>query len=339
MDRGCTNGARGFTIMEILVSLVVIAVLVGLISVGVRGALRQSKSAKEQFTASGLQTATEQFRNDFGFLPPLVIDGEPLADADEGPVIEDPRRDGFLRIAVRDRAFLTGRDDAGQVDSSIVGFVNGQTGSGSSFSDKRYSKFSLAFYLMGECGARHPGNGEPIDGVQGAGMLTPLRDGRFDPRGRRHEPFYTPRSADDVVRQYADRVEYREHTGNDPGGIVGDAASAAIVGLSGVAFRYYRWENLEPASPDARLGEFLNIPKVLQSATTWGDPDATSEDQQARGGSYAIVGPGPDGVFGTEPVEVLESAVGRRLGDPNDADAVAKLRDEARRDNAVEIGR
>lgn len=332
-------GPRGFTIIEILVALVVIGVLISLISVGVRGGLRQSKTAREQFTASGLQTAVAQFRNDFGFLPPLVIDGEPLSLASEGPVIPDPRRSGFDRIAVRDAAFLRGRDDMGNVDPDVVGFVNGQAGSDSSFSDKRYSKFSLPFYLMGECSARHPGNGEPIDGVLGSGMLTPERDGRFDPRGRRLEAFFTPKSADDVVRQYGDPKEFREHTGSTPTDVEGIAATAAIVGSAGRAFRYYRWENLEPASADADLGDFLGVPKILQSATTWTDADASAESAEVRGASYAIVGAGPDGVFGTEAIEELEIALGERLADPNNADSVARLRDKARSDNAVEVGR
>ena len=333
------TGSAGFTLIELLISLIVVAVLISLITVGVRTALRQSKNAKEQFMASGLQSSVEQFRNEFGFEPPLVNDGDPLGQSGEGPVIDDPSRNGYKRISVRSRAFLTARTDQGGVDTDIVGPINGYSGSESSFSDKRYSKFSLPFFLMGECGARHDANDEIIDGVVGAGFVTPMRDGRFDPRGRKHEPFYTPQGSDMVRRQYVDPMEFREHTGSDAGDRQGDPASAALLGLGGRPFRYYRWENLEPEDAEAELGEFLNIPKLLQDPNTWSDPDASSEQAGYRNGRYAIIGSGPDGVFGTETVEELEIALGRDLvGGGNEA-AVAKLRQDAMKDNAVEVGR
>jgi len=340
MVRACgRRGAAGFTLIEILISLAVIAVLISLITVGVRGALRQGKGLSEQFTASGLQTAVEQFRNDFGFEPPLVADGAPLSTEDEGPVIDDPRRNGFKRIGVRDRAFLLARNDMGDIDEAIVGAVNGYSGLSSSFSDKRYSKFSLAFYLMGECGARHPENGDPIDGVQGSGMLTPLRDGRFDPRGSRHESFYQPRSADKVRRQYVEAIEFEEHTGSPGSDLQGDPSTAAILGIADRAFRYYRWENLPLTDPTAKLGTFLNVPKILQDPATWSDPDASSDEAEYRAGRYAIVGSGVDGAFGTEPVAFLEDALGTSLSNPDDPKAVAALRARAMADNAVEVGR
>ncbi len=335
---GDTRGG-GFTIIEIMISLVVIAVLISLITVGVRTALRSSKSASEQFMASGLRSAVEQFKNEFGFLPPLVNDGEPLGMSGEGPVIDDPDRSGFKRIAIRTRAFMVARTDAGTVDTDIVGPVNGFSGEDSSFSDKRYSKFSLPFYLMGECAARHDDNDKVIDGVAGSGFVTPARDGRFDPRGRKHEPFFTPQSADALRRQYVDPMEFREHLGMDGSNLDGDPASAAVLGIANRPFRYFRWENLEPREADSELGEFMNLPKLLQDPNTWADPDASSEVAEYRAGSYAVIGSGPDGVFGTETVAELEVALGKRLGDPNNEDAVAALRKQAMSDNSVEVGR
>ncbi len=333
------RAARGFTIIEIMVSLVVIAVLISLVTVGVRTALRQSKNTSEQFMASGLRSSVEQFKNEFGFLPPLVNDGEPLGTADGGPIIDDPRRNGFQQVAVRSRAFMVARTGAGAVDTNIVGPVNGYSGADSSFSDKRYSKFSLPFYLMGECGARHEDNDAVIDGVAGQGFVTPSRDGRFDPRGRKHEAFFTPQSASLLKRQYVDPLEFEEHDGAPGSNLDGDPSSVALLGIRDRAFRYYRWENLEPLDASAELGEFMNVPKLLQDPATWADPDASSEVSEYRAGSYAIIGSGRDGVFGTEPVRVLEAALGTTLSDPNSATAVAELRKRAMSDNAVEVGR
>lgn len=329
--------ARGFTLVELLFTLAVVAVLIGLISVGVWGARQMARGAGDQFTASGLGAAAEQFKNDFGFMLPLVVDGDPLRiSGEDGPITTDRR--GLQRIALRDPAFLLARSGT-SFDTRIRDSGDGGAGAGASYSDKRYSKLSLTYYLMGACSAaRDPADAAspPIDGVPGAGFRTPLRDGRFEPAGRSFEPFYAPRQADRIVRGYAAANEFREH-GANPASADPDDQSVAIVDAGGVAFRYYRWTNGRPAAAGDDAGDFMNVPKIFQNPHTWGD-DGNTASGAAAGAAYAIVGPGPDGLFGTEPAEVLERAIGNRASIDN-VDAVLELRRIAQQDNVVEFGR
>ncbi|MCB9846372.1 MAG: type II secretion system protein [Phycisphaeraceae bacterium] len=339
------NRGAGFTLIELLVTIVVVAALITLVSLAVRGGARLAGRASDQFMATGMATSTEHFKNEFGFLPGLVVDGEPLANASEGPILEDTPLQGLRAVALRDAAFMRARRADGTMDPAIVGPVNGLAGPNASYSDKRYSKLTIPYYEMGASGVRHnrpsPDDKE-IDWVEGAGMKTPMRDGRWDPRGKTHESFYSPRQSDRVVRGYVDVLEYREHLGSNPGDIDGPTSSVAVVDRKGRAFRYYRWENGEPKRAGDALGRFLNIPRILQNPATWADPDASAGDGQDglryRDAAYAIVGAGPDGLFGTEPVSELELQMGP-LSDNGDAGAVAELRRKAAEDNVVEVGK
>lgn len=229
-------------------------------------------------------------------------------------------------------------------------------------SNQRYSKYTLAYYLSGALPSA-------VDGVDGPGMVRPLGDGTFegvkadsaDPleaNGRstsrdRYEPFFdSDRGSAKTVREYFDIDEYRENTGNadleiaDPSSQT-DWRHVAIVDDGGKAYRYYRWEPLSASyGITARATYQLNIPYVLLDeaaveALASADPvsavsiDLTGGNASLRGARWAIVGAGPNGLFGTEPFELLR----RRLDVPDTGSEESDYRALAKSDNLVEVGR
>ena len=88
----------------------------------------------------------------------------------------------------------------------------------------------------------------------------------------------------------------------------------------------------------------LNIPWVLLDDEALhklkDDPNAAAEidltngDTKLRSARWAVVGAGPDGVFGTEPIETLRDRLNLQGGKLDDWEVRAK----AKADNAVEVG-
>ena len=228
--------------------------------------------------------------------------------------------------------------------------------------NQRYSKYALGYYLAGAMPAA-------LDGVDGPGMVRPLADGTFegvkadsaDPletggrttsRNRYDAFFDADRGSARLVREYFDIEEYRENAG-DPELTIADPSTqtdwrhAAIVDSNDKAFRYYRWEPLSDGYGIATTATCqLNIPYVLLddealerlvSAGGGGAAsiDVTGGDASLRGASWAIVGAGPDGLFGTEPIETLRD----RLPTPETGNDEADYRALAKSDNVVGVGR
>jgi len=229
-------------------------------------------------------------------------------------------------------------------------------------SNQRYSKYSLAYYLAGALPSA-------VDGVDGAGMVRPLGDGTFEgvladstdlleSNGRstsrdRYEPFFdADRGSAKIAREYFDIDEYRENAG-DAALDIGDPVSQtdwrhiAIVDDNGKAYRYYRWEPLSSSyGITARATYQLNIPYVLIDESVIdelaaSDPvsavaiDLTAGDASLRGARWAIVGAGPDGMFGTEPIGLLRE----KLDVPEDGTTESAYRALAKSDNLVGVGR
>lgn len=348
---GSATGRRGFTLIELLVGVIVMGALMGLLIVGLTRAGRFARQAASQQTLSGLKQATTQFKSEFGFVPPLVYDGEDMGSFDPesegavwstGPVYDladrfpeqYPERDRFFAANVyqlgRDetRDFLRGVDIADELDAP----------------DPRYSKFSLAFYLAGalESGA---------DGVIGPGMSRPLPEGGWagtgDPLGgsnRTYEPFLdTGKRSLRIEREYFDQAEADALADGGTGTEPGDMANRlALVDGNGKAYRYYRWlhgtlEGGQVVEPRNTLE--LNIPGVLldpvlhEQARTDPTIDVTEGDVRLRGATWAIVSAGQNGLFGDEMLEELKA----RLNVPGSMDE-AMIRREAASDNVLEVG-
>ena len=329
-------GRYGFTLIELLVTIVVVGVLAAILVVGIAGALRVARTASDTATANSMRVATTQFANEFGFLPPLVIDGRPLAPANEGPIVSVNDRN---RIAVREDSGqfrFAGRTGPGEA------WHSGTISAGAGVSDKRYSKVTLAYYLGGAADM-DDGEGNPIDGVRGPAMRAPRADGAFDGRGREYQAFFTPRGSA-LQRGYVDELEFGEHAAGSPTGNP-DENVIGIVDSNGRAWRFYRWRNFSNLGPGDRRADFTNVPLVLRNPRTWDEAGRTSwpaDNRESRaeteltelmGASWAIVGAGRDGLFGTENISDL-----RRLTNAPTTVSDAEVRERVWRDNIVILG-
>lgn len=242
--------AGGFSLTELLVVIMVIAVLVSLIIVAVNAVTGGTRRQAQQQTVTGMAQAVMQFQQTFGFPPPLVQDGivgtggamdvvpavidRSGAFANGTPVQVVPSNTS-LRVVVTynpayapNRRFLEGLDPetSGAPDFTELSERYSPDADELAWrrANQRYSKYSLGYYLAGALPAS-------VDGVEGPGMVRPLQDGTFEgveaasadefetggaTRARdRYEPFFDADSRSAQIRRdYFDLDEYRENTGD-----------------------------------------------------------------------------------------------------------------------------
>lgn len=338
---------RGFTLVELLMSVLVVGVLIALLIVGLRFATRLGRSGAERQNVVALRVAAEQFRQEFGFAPPLVRDLCP--DAILQTRVE---KNIWTSVETRRMAVYDVNDTrtGDPVPDRVARYVKilrreepvpappGDWGRETEWYDPRYSENTLAYYLVGALDdpvypdqAGTEAEKTPIDGVRGPGFLEPNRDGSFkvpsalysgDSDARRRVPrqfgaFFTPGTS---VRMYVDV------SGSGPNG-----TPVELRDRNNVAYRYYRWlrDDGQPArqggeTDEAYFRRWLNVPIIV------GDP---SVDVRLREAEFAIVAAGPDGVFGDEPIEFLRAKLG--MGGA----AELRVRLKAAEDNIVEVGR
>jgi len=148
-----TRGSRAaFTLVELLVAIAIIALLIGIVVAALFGAQafarRAAGTAQLQTIASGLDT----FRNDIGYLPPLISALNATTDA-----IETPET-------------LAAREDTRAKKRSTLA---------QEYRNARYmSEWSLAAYLLGEGDLNgdsdtNPADLDKDDGKQGLGIRNP----------------------------------------------------------------------------------------------------------------------------------------------------------------------
>lgn len=344
------GGARrgGFTIIELLVSIAVIAVLVGLLVVVGHIALGQGYAVAGRQTAVSLKQAVEQFKQDHRFLPPMMIDEEvsgvtnrasyPVYNLPNGvltpnrPVVATWRASTSVdpndASKARERDYLRG----------FIGNTRITADDPAGPADRRFSEFSLGVYLAG-LGEVAYGNANPkavIDGVQGPGFTEPSEDGTWaaaadasrSRTGKKYGSLFDAQSGN-----Y--KVEDRDL-------VAGQISTARVVikDKKGRAIRYYRWLRGEPGRTDENMKlpngtynvDWLNVPKIV------GDP---TENSELRSADFAIVLAGADGWFGDMPLEGATAQqredMGRDLGVPGGT--ADQLLRKARQDNIVEVGR
>ncbi|NRA59213.1 MAG: hypothetical protein HRU13_13965, partial [Phycisphaerales bacterium] len=213
-SRSKQRGMRaGFTIVELGVSILVIAILIGLLLVGLNRLSSTAQSGAERANLISMKVAVESFKTDFGFLPPLVKDGLQYptgAIVGPGSMATPPVND---------------TDGTINTYSTSVGadleFLRGQPGE----EFERFSIYSLPYYLVGALG-------EAYDGRDGPGFRELRRDGTFRTTGGRlFEPkFEVTQGSDGFVEVDVEegRFELRDR--------------------NGVAYRYYRWVPIDAAS-------------------------------------------------------------------------------------------
>ncbi len=367
----------GFTLIEVLVVIAIIGLVVAFLLAGLARASNSAKRSASQRSAASIVQAVEQFEVEFGFLPPLVHDGvsvsagddayRPLKPdgnvAEDGPVFEQTEGAYTFRTLVvwsdgLDYNFFRRR--SGGAADLINLSRGGQWDEAGAWEDRRYSKYSLAYFLTGVLE-------KDIDGVRGPGYARPIPDGSFlgigYPVGAsrdRYEPLIdVDRRGARLSRDYVEPNEVPEHLldGSDP--VERSAiysgyedyqrdALVSIVDAFGNAFRYYRWEtgrfvngqlvvenqldlNLPPVLIDP-----VELAKVQNNTDRLDMADLTSGNTKLRNARFAIVSAGPDGLFGTEDIQTIANLMG--VEEPNDLEEIAKLRQQVWLDNAMEVG-
>lgn len=173
-----------FTIVELSVSILVIAILIGLLLVGLNRLSRTAQQGAERANVIAMRIAVEQFKNDFGFAPPLVKDG--LMYPGAAPTGMPPIGSGVANV------YRTDVDDD-------VDFLQAQSPGDEHL---RFSVYSLPYYLVGVLDAEY-------DGKDGPGFREPARDGTFRTAGGRlMDPLFDAAdNADRLVE--VDRAEGR----------------------------------------------------------------------------------------------------------------------------------
>ncbi|QYU66114.1 hypothetical protein J4558_14020 [Leptolyngbya sp. 15MV] len=216
--RGMRLGA--FTVIELLVAIVVIAVLLSILAVGLRLGFRSARSQADATAIASLKTSVTQFKQTLGFFPPLVRDnrypsgatnlppltGGPVAPvpiaAGSRPVVVSLSSDLSPAQSLSMQRFLSHRDSAGQ---PLTG------------ADWRFSTDSLAYYVVGALPAL-------VDGVDGPGARAARRDGGFESAGRTLDAFF------DLSKN--SRALYTEDLA---------AGRVELRDSGGTPIRYYRW--------------------------------------------------------------------------------------------------
>ncbi|MEM9373149.1 MAG: prepilin-type N-terminal cleavage/methylation domain-containing protein [Planctomycetota bacterium] len=363
----------GFTLIELLVGITIIALLAALLISGLSRAVQRARSTGAQQSVDALVLAVTQFENEFGFYPPLVHDGAVISDGEnarrpsveidgevrDGPLVSIDTGDiRFERLVVwsegEDLAFFRRRTGEPSGSDPVEITSGGEWDDDTAWSDLRYSKYALAFYLSGVGGKR-------LDGVTGPGFARPQSNGLFVgvgyPVGSTRDRYDPVIDADTgslrQVTGYFERLEFLEHDSAEPGTPMPTDAEVAFVDPWGRAYRYYRWEpgRLEDGRLVVETTLDLNIPPVLVDAEIYAeirndpsnasddrtDTDLTSDDAELRSARFAIVSAGADGFFGTEPIE--EIARGFRERVPTTIEGKVSLRDRAMADNIVGLGK
>ncbi len=327
---------RGFTLIEMLVVLLMLAILAGLIVVAGRHSFGLARDAVTKQTLAGMKMGIEQFTKDHGFAPPLVMD-RAVAGASTRPgypfylnnslTPARPQMSAFnfslANTNAADRDYLRGWNGGTRLSADVLGAPQ----------DRRYSTYSLGVYLAGrgevEYGAATPK--EVLDGTPGPGNLEPSADGSFAAKvqgrtGRKYEPRF-----DD------------KQSGQSGFSIVDVDAGAGKVEIQekkkGVAIRYYRWL---PGKQGLNTVQMSQVAGGATDPTLFNVPSLFASVASAQGAVWALVAAGPDGVFGDVAGEMSSAA--DRLNVAN-AMSVSSAWDEgqlmrkAREDNVVEVGR
>lgn len=368
----------GFTLIELLVVISIIALIMALVISGLNRATKTAKRAAGQRSASAIAQAVEQFRNEFGFLPPLVHDGKCvsandnnyrplLADgsvSEDGPVLEQTGGPYAFKTLVvwsegLDYDFFRRRTGFGSGDQIQLATGTGWDDDGA-WEDRRYSKYALAYYLTGVLD-------KDVDGVRGPGLARPNDDGTFvgvgypigSARDRFEPTIDVDRRGVRIAVDYIEPNEYPEHDlGNttlpDRATIMGDYEQfqrgdlVALVDAFGNAYRYYRWEQGRFFNGQLVVERTLdlNLPPVLIDPLLLAElrnDETAGTDLDLTGGDVKLRSARfaivSAGPDGLFGTENIQTIADVLREDvPTDLDEIADMRHRVWVDNAVEVG-
>ena len=342
--RAVWGGARrAFTIVEATIVIGIIALLAGILLLAIGGARKKGDVVAEQVMVTSLQKVVEQFKQERGFLPPLVVDNLPaLSGIATVPVFAAGAAD--VGIAVWSIGELSNISPtlntmwpartpfpAHTLDSTEIA-------SGAS----RCSEYSLAYYVIGALDG-------PADGVDGLGFTAPARDGSFSRKGRKFDALIDP--TQQKTRRGTIRLSIPTSNAGSPQArtiakarcVIFDRWSDGTAANSN-AIRYYRWLPTYFPQGVANAGQvqFWNVPVAaggyLDPANGHGDPSKPPTKAELKSAEYAIVSAGPNHAFGDEPLATLVALLGVLSPTP-DSPEEATLRAKAIADNIIEVGR
>ncbi len=278
---------RAFTLIELSIVLIIIALLAGILVTGLSRAIRSSREAAEQQLLRSLSFACGQFKSQFNVYPPLVQDAAPgpIDTGDDDPIVRGP-------------AFLEDPTNAG--------------------GGERYSELSLSYYLLGACG-------KDIDGIEGFGYTKPLPieehsageyHAAFSRRGQRYEPMVdltkgrnrVIRSGTSAEQEFNVRILDRW---SNPIRYYRWQKTYFASGAQKGAVEFFR---IPPgAFPPAVWKEIIKDPSQYLPMTSAANRQraetlAATLAPQLRNTEYAIVSAGPDGQIVDAPTDVAEAA-------------------------------
>lgn len=300
---------RGFTLVEVIFSILLIGILLSIALVGIQAASRSAQGAADRQAVLALKVGVDSFKQEFGFLPPLT-QGSAKAPYNEPFDTTSDRVKVFSPSHPADVEFLRGRDGGGS-DAKVTAEA--------AF---RFSLQSLPYYLVGSLD-------KETDGIDGPGFRAPRRDGSFASSGPSYPSYVDASKRGIQLWQSAESgkeylYEFRDR--------------------NGIPIRYYRWLPQDQIGPG--LAD-LNVPKILGNAADDGQDRLSPADSDPgfRDAEYAIVAAGPNRAFGdikvgsergtgTEDLEAVRRTIGASA-----SKAALVVEQEARSDNIVETGK
>jgi len=354
---------RGFTLVEILFSVLLLGILMGLLFVAFGSTRKYASAVAARDAVSVVKMGVSRFTDEFGFPPPMIKDwvqGQPKT------VIVGP--DGTVRFAVFN--FASGGVNETSNAADLLLLRASAATAANPFNDRRYSDRTLAVYLAGFCDViAAPSASDararevPIDGVRGPGFYKPRRDGTFEvpmdvklgsaattsrSGGAKFEPLIDVSKKS--LKLYSVGRDPSQLPANDPND--GDSAAdptrerfVEVRDARNVAIRYYRWVNGAEYTTggrttwEVRTIDDLRVPALVgRKGTAFPGTPADRDIELSpalREATWAIVAAGPDGAFGDENLNRLSA----RLGFLVTADNERKARLDAERDNVVEVGK
>lgn len=355
-----SGSARAFTLVEILFSILILGILMGLLFVAFRSTRKFASSVADRDAVATIKMGVSRFVDECGFAPPLIRD---QAQNQTRTVVSDGS--GLMRFSV----YNFSMDAAANADLTLLRPATlAQPSDINPFLDRRFSERTLAVYIAGACDVPgKPGDADPrakelpIDGVSGPGFYKARIDGSFEVPAdvRKGGAATTARGAGskfesliDLSKKYLTLYSYARDplhvSANDPvdgdnGADAGKLRWVEVRDSRKVPVRFYRWINggqyAQGAQTiyDVRTIDDLRLPPIVgrKGSSFPGTPQDrdTEKNPELRGATWAIVAAGPDGAFGDEPLPVLAKRLGVTITDER------KVRIDAEKDNVVEVGK